>query len=76
MADTPLPTEPPEPWTSAQIGQALGVEVTASGHFTGVSTDTRHLTPGTLFVALAGERFDAHAFLDQARAAGAGAAVV
>lgn len=44
--------------------------------FTGVTTDTRHLTPGTLFVALKGERFDAHDFLGQAKAAGAAAAVV
>jgi UDP-N-acetylmuramoyl-tripeptide--D-alanyl-D-alanine ligase len=41
-----------------------------------VSTDTRSLAPGALFVALAGERFDAHAFLGQAQSAGAGAAVV
>ena len=40
-----------------------------------VHTDTRSLQPGDLFVALRGERFDAHAFLSQAQAAGAGAAV-
>src|SRR5207253_3147380 len=44
--------------------------------FTGVSTDTRHLAAGALFVALQGDRFDAHGFLDQARAQGAAAAVV
>src|SRR5438445_364197 len=44
--------------------------------FTGVSTDTRHLTPGALFVALTGERFDAHGFLANAKARGAAAAVV
>jgi UDP-N-acetylmuramoyl-tripeptide--D-alanyl-D-alanine ligase len=43
---------------------------------TGVTTDTRHLVPGTLFVALKGERFDAHDFLTQAKAAGATGAVV
>jgi UDP-N-acetylmuramoyl-tripeptide--D-alanyl-D-alanine ligase len=31
-----------------------------------VTTDTRSLQPGALFVALAGERFDAHEFLEQA----------
>jgi UDP-N-acetylmuramoyl-tripeptide--D-alanyl-D-alanine ligase len=36
-----------------------------------VHTDTRSLQPGDLFVALRGERFDAHDFLDQARAQGA-----
>lgn len=44
--------------------------------FTGVSTDTRSLKAGQLFVALRGERHDAHRFLAQARAAGAAAALV
>jgi UDP-N-acetylmuramoyl-tripeptide--D-alanyl-D-alanine ligase len=42
----------------------------------GVSTDTRRLGAGSCFVALAGERFDAHDFLAQAKAAGAACAVV
>ena len=40
-----------------------------------VHTDTRSLQPGDLFVALKGERFDAHDFLTQARASGAVAAI-
>jgi UDP-N-acetylmuramoyl-tripeptide--D-alanyl-D-alanine ligase len=44
--------------------------------FEGVSTDTRTITRGALFVALKGETFDAHDLLDQALAAGASAAVV
>ncbi len=44
--------------------------------FTGVSTDTRTLRAGDLFVALRGERFDGHAFLSQAKGAGAVAAMV
>ena len=40
-----------------------------------VHTDTRTLATGDLFVALAGERFDAHDFLPQARAGGAVAAL-
>ena len=36
-----------------------------------VHTDSRTLQPGDLFVALRGERFDAHEFLSQARDAGA-----
>lgn len=40
-----------------------------------VHTDTRSLKAGDLFVALKGERFDAHDFLPQARAAGAVAAL-
>jgi UDP-N-acetylmuramoyl-tripeptide--D-alanyl-D-alanine ligase len=40
-----------------------------------VHSDTRSLRAGDLFVALRGERFDAHDFLPQARAAGAVAAL-
>ena len=53
-------------------GRASGGDPT----FTGVSSDTRTLRPGDLFVALRGARFDGHAFLDQARKAGAVAAMV
>ncbi|HEY3046065.1 MAG TPA: UDP-N-acetylmuramoyl-tripeptide--D-alanyl-D-alanine ligase [Polaromonas sp.] len=41
-----------------------------------VHTDTRSLQAGDLFVALKGERFDAHEFLAQAKAQGAVAAIV
>ena len=50
--------------------QGQGVEVT------GVFTDTRVTSPGALFVALSGERFDAHNFLDKAVSAGAAALCV
>lgn len=43
--------------------------------FQRVHTDTRSLQPGDLFVALQGERFDAHDFLAQAKSAGAVAAL-
>ncbi len=41
-----------------------------------VSTDSRTIRPGGLFVALPGERFDGHNFVGEAMAAGAMAAVV
>ncbi|WP_318367354.1 UDP-N-acetylmuramoyl-tripeptide--D-alanyl-D-alanine ligase [Enterobacter sp.] len=41
-----------------------------------VTTDTRKLTPGCLFVALKGERFDAHDFVEKAKEGGAGALLV
>jgi len=63
-------------WTGDRVAQALGVRAPAKLTFTGVSTDTRHLPPGAVFVALKGERFDAHEFLAQAKATGAVAAVV
>ncbi len=63
-------------WTSDEVAAALGVPSPAKLRFSAISTDTRHLTPGTLFVALKGDKFDAHNFLDKAKAAGATAAVV
>ncbi|MFO8045120.1 MAG: UDP-N-acetylmuramoyl-tripeptide--D-alanyl-D-alanine ligase [Halomonas sp.] len=63
--------------TLAEVAEALGLPDPARDLAIGdVVTDTRRLTPGSLFVALRGERFDAHDFLGQARAAGAVAAVV
>jgi UDP-N-acetylmuramoyl-tripeptide--D-alanyl-D-alanine ligase len=44
--------------------------------FGGVSTDTRTVRAGELFVALRGEKFDGHEFLDQAKKSGAVAAMV
>ncbi|MDQ8154154.1 MAG: UDP-N-acetylmuramoyl-tripeptide--D-alanyl-D-alanine ligase [Gemmatimonadota bacterium] len=65
-------------WTLARVAQALG-----QTRFGGtdrplgaVTSDTRALQPGDLFVALKGERFDAHDFLSDAVAAGAAALVV
>ena len=48
----------------------------ADALFTGVSTDSRSIKEGDLFVALRGERFDGHDFLAAAAAAKAGAAMV
>jgi UDP-N-acetylmuramoyl-tripeptide--D-alanyl-D-alanine ligase len=53
-------------------GELLGQDVTIDA----VTSDTRKLTPGCLFVALKGERFDAHDFAEQAKAGGAGALLV
>lgn len=63
-------------WTSARVAAALGADDPGGLAFTRISTDTRELRGGELFVALKGERFDAHAFLAEARARGATAAVV
>jgi UDP-N-acetylmuramoyl-tripeptide--D-alanyl-D-alanine ligase len=61
------------------LGLATEPPLTAHGPpltFSGVSTDTRTLRPGSLFVALRGERFDGHDHLAAAGAAGAAAAIV
>lgn len=47
-----------------------------SVEFDGVSTDTRRLLKGELFVALVGPQFDGHDFVKAAAAAGAAAVVV
>jgi UDP-N-acetylmuramoyl-tripeptide--D-alanyl-D-alanine ligase len=58
-----------------QAGLALGLGPLARP-VVGVSIDSRSLHPGDLFLALRGERFDGHDFVDAAFAAGASGAVV
>jgi UDP-N-acetylmuramoyl-tripeptide--D-alanyl-D-alanine ligase len=67
----------PPAWAEAEVRQALGLPGRGEGRtYTSISTDTRSIPGGALFVALAGERFDAHDFLPAAAAAGAATAVV
>jgi len=66
-------------WTDGAVRTALGLgpEVAASpAAFLAISTDTRTIQRGALFVALKGERFDGHDHLAAARDAGATGAVV
>lgn len=69
-------------WTLDRLALALRAELQPSARPSGtsvlgnVSTDTRTLASGDLFVALRGERFDGHDFLSQAAGAGASALVV
>jgi UDP-N-acetylmuramoyl-tripeptide--D-alanyl-D-alanine ligase len=63
----------PDELAAATGGRWLGAPPSS---LEGVSTDTRSLAPGCLFVALLGERFDAHDYLAEAAARGAAAAVV
>lgn len=56
-------------FTAAEIANALSGEMiqgTPDVVFNSVSTDTRQISPGDLFIALVGERFDAHEYIDQA----------
>ncbi|MEB2313291.1 MAG: UDP-N-acetylmuramoyl-tripeptide--D-alanyl-D-alanine ligase [Sorangiineae bacterium] len=57
----------------ASSGRLLGEP---GGDVRGVATDTRASLAGKLFVALRGERFDGHDFLDRAVGAGAAALLV
>ena len=73
-------------WTLDRVASALDAAFPAerahthwprgSTTLSGVSTDTRQIAAGNLFVALSGERFDAHDFLAEAVSKGAAALVV
>ncbi len=60
-----------------EAAQGIGAEALgADARFCAVSSDTRTIGEGALFVALRGERFDGHEYLAAARARGAAAAMV
>lgn len=56
-----------------KLAEAVGAECTDDIEISSVCTDTRKIEKGCLFVALKGERFDGHEFLEQAYARGASA---
>lgn len=59
-----------------QLQSIAGGELSGNAGFSAVSTDTRSLQPGDLFIALVGLNFNGNAFVAQAKAAGACAALV
>ena len=66
-------------FSDAEVMAATGAQKVHAGEvtsFVGVSTDTRAIAPRQLFVALKGEKYDAHEFLPDAVKAGAAALVV
>jgi UDP-N-acetylmuramoyl-tripeptide--D-alanyl-D-alanine ligase len=63
-------------WTLARIARALGGGPCDDRPIRAVSTDTRAIAPGDLFVALRGEHHDAHRYLAEAVSKGAAAVVV
>ncbi|GKX56271.1 UDP-N-acetylmuramoyl-tripeptide--D-alanyl-D-alanine ligase [Leminorella grimontii] len=70
------------PATLTQLAQAVdgrliaGTQDIIGRQFTAVTTDTRKVEDGCLFIALKGERFDAHDFAAEAIKGGAAALVV
>lgn len=64
-------------WSDAGVRAALGLPGPgdAGRIYRAVSTDTRSLSQGDLFVALEGDRFDGHDFVGTAVAAGCGGIV-
>lgn len=66
-------------WTLGRVADALAIEpppASAAMPLSSVVTDTRNMVAGGLFVALKGPRFDGHDLLEDARQAGAVAALV
>jgi UDP-N-acetylmuramoyl-tripeptide--D-alanyl-D-alanine ligase len=68
-------------WTLDRIAAALGEQAVGKpprgpAEVSGITTDTRKIQKGNVFVALRGERFDAHDFLGDAVRDGASALVV
>ena len=71
-----LRNRPQPAWTletvlAATGGQVVGAEYLHTDRFRAISTDTRTMRPGDLFVALSGENFDGVAFADEAARKGA-----
>ena len=61
----------------SEAARAISAELRGEDRaFESVSTDTRTIAPGALFVALKGDRFDGHAYLAQAAEKGAAGALV
>jgi UDP-N-acetylmuramoyl-tripeptide--D-alanyl-D-alanine ligase len=66
-------------WTLSQVLLATGGRFVAGSpeaNFRAISTDTRTLQPGDLFVALSGEHFDGQQFVKEAVSKGAAGVIV
>ena len=68
-------------WTLQQLqasvdGELIGPLSDQPILFSSVSTDTRTIQPGALYIAIKGEQFDGHAFIDEAVRQGAVAVLV
>jgi UDP-N-acetylmuramyl pentapeptide synthase len=68
-------------WTPTHLqtvtnGRWLKAPASADAALTGVSTDTRTISTGQVFIALTGERFDGHDYLTAASHAGAAVLIV
>ncbi len=71
-----LPDTPHAYWTLERVARALGTGPRSTVAVGGISTDTRAIKRGDVFVALRGECYNAHDFLTVARDAGAAACVI
>ncbi|MEX2467966.1 MAG: UDP-N-acetylmuramoyl-tripeptide--D-alanyl-D-alanine ligase [Gemmatimonadota bacterium] len=66
-------------WTDLEVRRALGLRTDLGQEdvaYSEISTDSRTLQPGALYVALVGDRFDGHDYVADAVAGGAAGVVV
>jgi len=63
-------------WSTDRIAEITSGQAVGEAEITTIATDTRSLKPGSLFVALRGDRFDGHDYLEAAMQAGAAAVLV
>jgi UDP-N-acetylmuramoyl-tripeptide--D-alanyl-D-alanine ligase len=65
-------------WTASAMAEAMRAEVrgTLPAGITGISIDSRSISPGEAYFAIKGDVHDGHAFVDAALKAGAALAVV
>lgn len=65
-----------KPWSLSEIAKIINSSTDLDGEICGISTDTRTISTGDLFIALSGDRFDGHTYVKTALEKGAEAAVV
>ena len=65
-------------FTLEQLKKYTGCEVLKQDYdeFTDISTDTRNIKPGMVFLAIQGEKFDGHDFIDKALKKGAAGLII
>ena len=61
---------------STLAGKLNGKLLGPDANYTEVSLDTRSIKPNDIFIAIRGERFDGHDFIELAKQRGAAAALV
>lgn len=64
-----------KPLALSEIARAIGASKAPGGAVSDISTDSRAITPGCLFLAMDGEKFDGHDYINEALEAGASYAV-
>ena len=64
------------PVSFKDAAKAVNSVTTLEGTFDNVCTDSRKIIPGCLFIAISGEKFDGHSFVDKAIEDGAAAVLV